>query len=1219
MNVQLRQHYRVFVASPGDVREEREIVPAVIEQVNRTTGQELGIHLDSWMWDMDAAPNAGAPQDVINPELDQAHIVIVIFWNRLGTPTLNADSGTVEEFTRAFERWQQKGLPRLMVYFCERPAFLRTAQERMQALQVSNFREKISGKVLAQSYENTTGFERRLLQDFPQVCRDMLKGASLQELATNPAPAEPNLDAYVEHVKNVCGSIVLTGLLRERAAPAVPLDEVYVSLTVTRTDLGSETENRAAAVAPGGAVATLAAYLRRHEQLPESVPGEVRELIEQALLELGVPESDAREEYAAPAAYRRLRANVDQGSSVRFSSQSVRDTLRTFPIEEAFQHTKYLLVEGAPGSGKTTILMRVAMALAKALRGDTSSALEMGFTEPYPVPVFVPLRHFWTYWRNLPPAERIFVSASLLLKYLHVAIGQHTHDNAWLTSFIESGRVALLLDGLDEVPDEVGRQQASGIIRDFVRKFPKCRVALTTRPAGLTTAIRNNLLTQGRLSHCEVRPLNQEQVARFISAWYRALVTNPVESARKAQELIKRIDATPRVSELARTPILLTAIAVVHQSRGDLPERRADLYDHCVKALIGRWDAAKDEEGRQLTGEYAEDTKLSLLQEIAFVIHDQGGDARTIERGPLLRLLNKRLYLDSKQPPTFEKYNILLEYMVDRTGLIIPEGDTTYRFRHLSFQEFLTARHICDRADDAVEELAPRLADPWWREVVQLAPAYKALNSISDARRLLANLAVHARTQAEPESHASAFGTIARALLDLQEYKVERLEETATEIKQDFMRVLDDPTQPGETRVRAEIAECVGQFGDPRLTNEARWVTISAGEYWRGLSSPEGFSEQQRIDQTALPVIQLHLAGDSGNTLRLEIWDVPGNKRVLAEVPEDVPVERVVAVLVETLRLPKRRPGGGSACYNLHHRRLGILLLSGQTLGQQQVMSGDVLRIQPEITGNGGGAAKGWISVSEFRIQRWPVTVSEYRTFVDEMGYTRRQWWDEAGWEWLQGESVKFPDRWEWQIDKAGNYPVVGLSWWEAHAYCRWYSTMMNGLPSGWTVRLPTEAEWEKAARGGKTLADGTPNRSPQREYPWVGDWQESRANSGEGDWLAAVTPVGCFPKGFGPYGTWDQSGNVWEWCLDWHDPQAYARAEQVDPVVDDPKSVPKVFVVNNRGEKVLAPCRVTKGGSWTADRERARISFRNRLEPSKRLDDQGFRCAAVPSSTKVR
>ena len=1098
MSGQLLRHYRVMVASPGDVQEERNAVPGVIEQVNRTLGKELGFHLDPWLWEKDAAPGAGEPQQLINPHLDQAQIVIVILWNRLGTPTRNADSGTVEEFTRAFDNWQQRKSPRVMVYFCDRPATLKTIQDMEQAMLVRKFRETISGKVLAQSYETTSGFSQRLFQDLSQVCAEMIKGQSSPEQP--PSLSIPSFDRYLQYIYDVCGSIVLTGLLRERAAPAVPLDEVYVSLTVTRTNLRQGTETP---ISAGGVVTDLASVLRQQAELPELMSGEVRELLTDALVEVGVPEQEAREDYVVQAAYRGLRATIHSDGAVRFSTQSVRESLRTFRVEEAFQLTQYLLVEGAPGSGKTTILMRVALALAKALRGDASSANDMGFTSPYPLPVFVPLRHFWTYKRHLSPSERLFGSLPLLIKYLHAMFSQYTDHTAWLTSFLESGRIALLFDGLDEIPDATGRQQTSGLIRDFVRQYPKCRVALTTRPAGLTSVIRTNLLTQGRLAYCEVQPLNQDQIVRFIRAWYRALVTNPIESERKGQELVKRIDANPRVSELARTPILLTAIAVVHQSRGDLPERRADLYDHCVKALCGRWDAAKDEEGRQLTGEYAEDTKLSLLQETAFIIQNQGGDARTIERGALLKLINKRLQLEAGQPATPEKYNILLEYMVDRTGLIIPDGDTTYRFRHLSFQEFLAARHICDRADDAVAELAPRLADPWWREVVQLAPAYKALNSITDARRLLANLALHARDQKDPDSLASAFGTIARALLDLEEYKVDRLEETAAEIQLDFLHIINDSTQPGDSHVRAQIAECLGRFDDPRLTNENRWVTVPSGPYWRQYYGEE--------------------------------------------------------------------PGHG----------------------------------------------EGWIEISEFRIQRWPVTVAEYQRFIEQRGYERRQWWGEASWTWLQSESVKLPDRWEWQLDKAANYPVVGVSWWEASAYCSWFSTTNNGLGSGWSVRLPTEAEWEKAARGGATLTDEISNDSPKREYPWGNGWDANNANTGEGEWLGTVIAVGCFPKGSGPYGGWDQAGNVWEWCLDWHDPRAYSRPERVNPVVDKLAGVPKVFVVNNRGEKVLAPCRVTKGGSWTAGKDQSRISYRNRLEPSKRFDDQGFRCAAIRVSTE--
>lgn len=87
--------------------------------------------------------------------------------------------------------------------------------------------------------------------------------------------------------------------------------------------------------------------------------------------------------------------------------------------------------------------------------------------------------------------------------------------------------------------------------------------------------------------------------------------------------------------------------------------------------------------------------------------------------------------------------------------------------------------------------------------------------------------------------------------------------------------------------------------------------------------------------------------------LRLEVWDVTGNKRVMVEVPDDVPVERLVVVLVEKLLLPKYSPQGEFMSYKFHHRRLGVQLFDDQTLNQQQVVDGDVLRIQPEITAGG--------------------------------------------------------------------------------------------------------------------------------------------------------------------------------------------------------------------------------------------------------------------------
>jgi formylglycine-generating enzyme required for sulfatase activity len=155
-------------------------------------------------------------------------------------------------------------------------------------------------------------------------------------------------------------------------------------------------------------------------------------------------------------------------------------------------------------------------------------------------------------------------------------------------------------------------------------------------------------------------------------------------------------------------------------------------------------------------------------------------------------------------------------------------------------------------------------------------------------------------------------------------------------------------------------------------------------------------------------------------------------------------------------------------------------------------------------------------------IGKYPVTNAGYRAFVEGEGYQMRAYWTEAGWKW-KGNRMQ-PVHW---IDERYNYsqqPVVGVTWYEAVAYCRWLSER-----TGVVVRLPSEAEWEKAARG----TDG-------RIYPWGDEFDKSKCNvSASG--IGKPTPVGqyspaCYPElvegGDSPYGCADMAGNVWEWCV---------------------------------------------------------------------------------------
>ena len=147
------------------------------------------------------------------------------------------------------------------------------------------------------------------------------------------------------------------------------------------------------------------------------------------------------------------------------------------------------------------------------------------------------------------------------------------------------------------------------------------------------------------------------------------------------------------------------------------------------------------------------------------------------------------------------------------------------------------------------------------------------------------------------------------------------------------------------------------------------------------------------------------------------------------------------------------------------------------------------------------------ITLKSFELSKYPVTVYDYAKFLKDHGYYENEFWKEGGYGlW------KRPDEWDAQIQYP-NRPVVGISWFEAMAYCKW---------KGFGVCLPTEAQWERAARG----LEG-------RRFPWGSESPQSSLLNFLNSDLKQVTPVGFYPKGATPEGIYDLSGNTFEWCLD--------------------------------------------------------------------------------------
>jgi formylglycine-generating enzyme required for sulfatase activity len=237
--------------------------------------------------------------------------------------------------------------------------------------------------------------------------------------------------------------------------------------------------------------------------------------------------------------------------------------------------------------------------------------------------------------------------------------------------------------------------------------------------------------------------------------------------------------------------------------------------------------------------------------------------------------------------------------------------------------------------------------------------------------------------------------------------------------------------------------------------------------------------------------------------------------------------------------------------------------LMGSTKGQaaQTIKDGldakYVEREQPQHT----------VELSEYSIGKYPITNLEYQAFLREVKHKPPQGWD--------GE--QFP------ADK-GKHPVVNVSWDDATAYCKWLSGK-----TGKQYRLPTEAEWEKAARG----EDG-------RVYPWGESFDPKNANTDETK-IGGTSDVGRFsPQGDSPYGCADMAGNVWEWCNDWFSENEYKQRQEKKQK-------------NPQGPQT-GSYRVLGGGSFRDGHWYARCASRYWFNPSYLGRDHGFRVVISPS-----
>jgi len=204
------------------------------------------------------------------------------------------------------------------------------------------------------------------------------------------------------------------------------------------------------------------------------------------------------------------------------------------------------------------------------------------------------------------------------------------------------------------------------------------------------------------------------------------------------------------------------------------------------------------------------------------------------------------------------------------------------------------------------------------------------------------------------------------------------------------------------------------------------------------------------------------------------------------------------------------------------------------------------------------------IYLSEFYIGKYPITNAQYQAYLD----ATRPKLSAPAWQMPPGKET---------------HPVVNVTWDDAVAFCQWLTR-----ETGRAFRLPTEAEWEKAARGVESLL-----------YPWGNEWDPGCLNS-QGT-LGSTTPVGQFsPVGDSPFGMADMSGNVWEWCADWYSEREYARRA-------------RTLTRGNPQGPADGEGYVVRGGAFDSSPKQARAAHRNWYYPFNRRMNVGFRLVAGP------
>ena len=825
---------------------------------------------------------------------------------------------------------------------------------------------------------------------------------------------------------------------------------------------------------------------------------------------------------------------VPEADIEKAESEMLRAESAALPVEQWIKDQQALVVLGDPGSGKSTSMKRLALGLAQQ--------------DNAPLPILLPLN---AYSKALEKRRISF--EDFLAEYFHSKRTQLESKKltALFQTALEQEKAVILIDGLDEVGDNRGEvvEQVENFVRAWIpdpqsgRKSGN-RLVITSRFVGY----RDYPLKDPRWSTVALSDWNKEETLRFFRLFTLAseLVVTAGENEEQAKlkadhewrSLEYVINNNEGIRRLSGNPLLASLLALIKRQDVTLPNRRVELYDLYMGTLLRSWNRSRNLDNSPIGPEIDFSPTQLLLAKLALHLRETNPQGGLIQEAVMRKFLVDHFRADEySRSESEEKAKGFLKSVHKYSNLLIEKGRQQYGFIHLTFEEYLAGFGLAAERESVLCQRIPELLsqEEHWKESLLLA------------------LGVVSVVNSDPGKTNA---------------------------------VLDTLLDSGESKQILFAGDVIQDVGVTVLGNK---TTQKIRRKLEGLMS----SLNESIEDRARAGRLLSRIGDLRTGVTIKRIDSTPQIIQRGEFSHAVPDIAWVKVSDGSFQMG--------------------------TEGEEGYADE-----KPSHT----------VSVGDFYMSRYCVTNSQYRCFVEAGMYQDKSFWEqllpEQALEWLRGGKAderllatisdedyrkkyqkwldsdveRFEPRF-WQSERwaLDNHPVVGVSWYEALAYSVWLNSELKeqikpeGVLGDGGVRLPSEEEWEYAARGVQNLRYGWGND----ENPALGNYKDSG--------LQRTTAVGLFEEGKAVYGQGDQlglhdmSGNVWEWT------QSRWGADAANPEFTYEKWLSQSGV---RNDLKVNDFKITRGGSWNNAADYCRCAFRNGFHPDGRDIILGFRLVCM-------